>query len=151
MVKEVQADAIVAYGPRFVVIGESVVVWLDRAAIKRCIENLLSNAVKYGISKGPITIRIDTSYDRLLVRVHNIGDPIPPEEQESIFQMYRRAEAAKNSVEKGWGIGLPYVRAVAESHGGSVGVDSSRERGTTFVIDIPVDCRPFLGAPSLAS
>lgn len=151
VVKEVQADAIVAYGPRFVVIGESVVVWLDRAAIKRCIENLLSNAVKYGISKGPITIRIDTSYDRLLVRVHNIGDPIPPEEQESIFQMYRRAAAAKNSVEKGWGIGLPYVRAVAESHGGSVGVDSSRERGTTFVIDIPVDCRPFLGAPSLAS
>ena len=46
---------------------------------------------------------------------------------------------------KGWGIGLPFVKAVGESHGGSVSVDSSPELGTTFLIDIPVDCRPFVG------
>jgi hypothetical protein len=38
---------------------------------------------------------------------------------------------------------------VAESHGGSVDVDSAHERGTTFTIDIPVDARPFLDAPTL--
>jgi signal transduction histidine kinase len=42
------------------------------------------------------------------------------------------------------------VRAVAESHGGSVGFDSASERGTTFVIDLPMDARPFLDAPTLA-
>jgi signal transduction histidine kinase len=53
-------------------------------------------------------------------------------------------EAARDA--KGWGIGLPFVRNVAESHGGSVAVDSSPATGTTFLIDVPVDCRPFVGA-----
>lgn len=46
-------------------------------------------------------------------------------------------------------IGLPYVRAVAESHGGSVGLDSTAERGTTFHIDLPVDCRGLENAPAI--
>jgi nitrogen-specific signal transduction histidine kinase len=41
-------------------------------------------------------------------------------------------------------MGLPFVKSVAESHGGSVAVDSSAATGTTFIIDIPVDCRPFV-------
>lgn len=50
---------------------------------------------------------------------------------------------------QGWGSGLSYVRAVAESHGGSIGLDSSHERGTTFFIDIPVDGRAHAGKPKL--
>lgn len=46
------------------------------------------------------------------------------------------------------GIGLPYVRGVAEAHGGSVGVDSAVERGTTFLIDVPVDARSFMSVPT---
>jgi signal transduction histidine kinase len=66
-----------------------------------------------------------------------------------IFQVFRRAQAAKEGKKQGWGIGLPFVRAVAESHGGSVAIDSTVERGTTFLIDIPVDSRPFQKAPTL--
>lgn len=62
----------------------------------------------------------------------------------------RRAEAAKSGDKQGWGIGLPFVRAVAESHGGSVGLDSSDERGTTFIIDIPVDGNLYANAPTLS-
>jgi hypothetical protein len=40
------------------------------------------------------------------------------------------------------------VRAVAEAHGGSIGVDSLPERGTTFMIDIPVDARPYQNNPT---
>ena len=82
--------------------------------------------------------------------LHNEGDPIPPQEQESIFKIYQRAETVRQGLKQGWGIGLPYVRAVAESHAGSVALDSSAERGTTFMVDIPVDVRPFLNAPTLA-
>jgi signal transduction histidine kinase len=46
----------------------------------------------------------------------------------------------------GWGISLAYVRSVAESHGGSVVVDSEVHRGTTFMIDIPVDATPYQDA-----
>jgi signal transduction histidine kinase len=149
VIKEVQTDSIAAHGLRFEVSCSSVIGWWDRSTLKRALENLVSNSVKYGVPETPIAIRTKEVHQRLVIWVHNEGDPIPPDEQECIFQMYRRAEAAKNSDKAGWGIGLPYVRAVAESHGGSIGVDSSAERGTTFMIDIPVDCRPFLNAPSL--
>jgi len=150
LVREVQLDAVAHQGIPVHMTPVSVHGWWDRKALWRAIENMITNARKYGQDGTPITVRIDNVHERLLLTVHNHGEPIPPGEQESIFQMYRRAESARQGVKAGWGIGLPYVRAVAESHGGSVGVDSSRERGTTFVIDIPVDCRPFQAAPTLA-
>jgi signal transduction histidine kinase len=81
--------------------------------------------------------------------VHNEGEPIPLEQIECIFQVFRRAVAAREGSKEGWGIGLPYVRNVAESHGGSVAVDSAAGRGTTFLIDVPTDARPFQDAPTL--
>jgi signal transduction histidine kinase len=149
VVKEVQAERLGKEGLRIILDGNTVMGWWDRAAIKRAVENIVGNAVKYGSPESSITIITDEVHQRLLLSVHNEGQPIPPAEQEDIFQMYRRADATTRN-EEGWGIGLPYVRAVAESHGGSIAVDSSLERGTTFVIDIPVDARPFKNAPSIA-
>jgi signal transduction histidine kinase len=149
VVKEVQADAQAAHGPRIVVDVHSIVGHWDRTALKRATENLVNNAVKYGTPDTPVTIRIQEVHGRLLLTVHNHGPQIAPEDQECIFQMYRRTEAARHGAQQGWGIGLPYVRAVAESHGGSIGLDSSDERGTTFVIDIPLDARIVQQAPTL--
>lgn len=97
----------------------------------------------------PIEILTDEVHGRLLLSVHNEGPPIPLDDLECIFQMYKRAESAKSGSSEGRRIGLPYVRAVAESHGGSIGVDSSVERGTTFSIDIPTDARILRDAPTL--
>lgn len=149
IVKEVQADAITAHGPRIRVMGQSILGHWDHTALKRALENLVANAVKYGSPDTPITIKVQGTHGRLVLTVHNEGQPIPPSEQECVFQMYRRAQSARQNAAKGWGIGLPYVRAVAESHGGSVGLDSSVESGTTFVIDIPLDARLAPDAPSL--
>ena len=80
------------------------------------------------------------------VAVHNDGEPIPAEDTESIFQLYRRANVHKET--EGWGVGLPFVRRVAEAHGGSIMVSSTTADGTTFVIDIPADARPFVSAPT---
>lgn len=124
--------------------------WWDRSAMKRTLENLVSNALKYGSPDTPITIDAQPMHGRLRLAVHNEGAPIPPSEQERIFQMYRRLETARSAQAHGWGIGLPYVRAVAESHGGSIGLDSHAARGTTFIVDIPLDCRPFQGSPTIA-
>jgi signal transduction histidine kinase len=85
-----------------------------------------------------------------MVSVHNEGESIPLHEQEMLFQAFRRAEAAKAGNKKGWGIGLALVRGVAEGHGGSIGLDSLPGTGTTFIIDIPIDARPFQQAPTTA-
>jgi signal transduction histidine kinase len=147
--KEVCGQFTFVHGPRFQLIARSANVWWDREAIKRAMENLIGNALKYGAPDTPVRIKIEPVDGRVMVSVHNEGEPIPPEQTESLFQVFRRAGAAKEGNKEGWGIGLPYVRSVAESHGGSVTVDSEARRGTTFIIDMPADARPYQDAPTL--
>lgn len=122
---------------------EDVSGYWDIDSLQRSIENLISNAFKYGDEKKPITIAIKDSHERVMVSVHNYGNPIPAENLENVFQVFRRAEAAKAGNVKGWGIGLALARSTSERMGGCLEVDSSHEQGTTFTIDIPVDARPF--------
>lgn len=146
---EVCEQSAIVHGDRFHISGEAVQGWWERNAIKRALENLVGNAVKYGARDKPIRIMVHSTDERVVVTVHNEGDPIPPEQTENIFQVFQRAKTAKEGSQQGWGIGLPYARSVAESHGGSIGVDSTADRGTTFLIDIPVDSRPFQNARTL--
>jgi signal transduction histidine kinase len=147
--KEVCLQFATMHGPRFELVPQTVTGWWDREAIKRALENLVGNALKYGTADTPIRMSIEMVQGRVIVAVHNEGEPIPKEQIESIFKIFQRAAAAREGDKEGWGIGLQYVRSVAESHGGSVAVDSAAERGTTFIIDIPVDARPFQDAPTL--
>jgi signal transduction histidine kinase len=149
LVKEICEQSKAAHGERFQMVGKPVTGWWGQDAIRRALENLVDNAVKYGAPDRPIRIQVASAYERVIITVHNEGDPIPPDQIETVFQVFHRAKAAKEGNRPGWGIGLPYVRSVAESHGGSIGVDSSAERGTTFTIDLPVDARPFQNAPTL--
>jgi signal transduction histidine kinase len=149
LVKEVQMQVSGTHDVRFQIFGGSAQGWWDRDALRRAIENLVGNAVKYGDMSKPIRISFAEAYDRLILMVHNEGKPIPSEEQENIFNMFQRALAARGTEVTGWGIGLPFVREVAESHGGSIAVDSAIDRGTTFTLDIPLDARPFQNAQSL--
>ena len=119
-----------------------------RESLKRALENLLGNAVKYGAAGKPIRVTVSRNEHRVQVSVHNEGEPIPPTEIEGIFQVYRRARGGK-CLKDGWGVGLPYARRVAESHGGSIIVTSTASEGTTFRLEIPLDARPFEGAPVL--
>jgi signal transduction histidine kinase len=123
--------------------GNSVTGWWSDAALERALENLLNNARKYGDADKPIEVNVSDSNGRAIVSVRNQGKPIPPGELDAIFQQFVRSSDAGASTTASWGLGLPYVRSVAQSHGGSMVVYSDADAGTTFVIDIPVDARPF--------
>ena len=141
LAKAVCADACVEGGSPCEVIGDAVVGHWSESALRRALENLISSAAKYGDGAGA-RIKVDQARGRMLMSVHNTGQPIPSEHRGRIFQYLWREESAR--AQRGWGVGLPFVQSVAESHGGSVAVDSSRETGTTFLIDIPIDCRSFV-------
>lgn len=118
------------------------------AALRRAMENLISNAVKYSTPDTPIGVGIESADDHVFVSITNTGPPIPPEQTEAIFQLFRRAKRDEERGITGWGIGLPYVRSVAEQHAGTVSVQSSADR-TTFLFDIPLDPRPLLAQSRL--
>lgn len=142
------AKVIADLGPdaagRVTATGEPVVGFWCENNMRRALENLMSNARKYG-DGGMVTIRTHATYGNLLLTVHNSGARIPKELQADVFEYLHRGSAPTSA--PGWGIGLHYVKSVAQAHGGTVAVDSSDELGTTFIVEIPLDCRPFLSMP----
>lgn len=127
-------------GGPFAVVGDNVEGHWCAPAMRRALENLVSNALKHGAA-GEVQIAIRERRGRLSLSVHNDGRPIPESQRERIFGYLNRHQGEGVL---GWGIGLSFVRSVAESHGGSAAVDSSDADGTTFTIEVPVDCRPFV-------
>lgn len=141
LAREVSANLEPAQSAACSVDGTSVVGHWCQDSMRRALENLILNGFKYGDGLG-VHVQVEETHGRVIVSVHNKGNPIAMEQRGQIFQYLWRDVGANGK--KGWGIGLPFVQDVAESHGGSVGVDSAPETGTTFLIDVPVDCRPFI-------
>jgi signal transduction histidine kinase len=126
------------YGDRFVLVApEAVQGEFGVDPMRRAVENLAINAVKYGAAGRPITITVKGIQGRAFILVHNEGSHIPPEQQPTLFRAFQRLSGAEKSGQRGWGLGLAQVRAVAEAHGGSIAVDSLVDLGTTFTIDVP--------------
>jgi signal transduction histidine kinase len=108
----------------------------DPVRLRQALDNLIANAVLYGAEGGEVLVRIDRDPEAGLVHVSvaNAGEGIPPGERERIFEPGVRLNVGR----PGWGIGLAVVWAVAESHGGTVSVESAPGDGAMFTISLPV-------------
>jgi signal transduction histidine kinase len=104
--------------------------------VQRMLWNLVTNAVKYGEPDHPVLMRLRRQTGGVEVTVHNQGTPIARDELSTVFEPYQRTRHGETR-SVGWGLGLALVKACAEAHGGTVSVDSSEERGTTFTVFLP--------------
>jgi two-component system sensor histidine kinase/response regulator len=111
--------------------GEVTGEW-DRARLYQALSNLVGNATRYGRGRATIGLRGDGQF--MEVRVHNPGPPIPAKLLPNLFEPFQRAEQDGT----GLGLGLYIVREVARAHRGDVSVEASDERGTAFVLRLPV-------------
>ncbi len=111
----------------------------DRLMLRRALSNLLSNALRHTPDGGEITIAIDISADDSSVRLslRNVGDPIPPDQLERIFERFHRGTRLRERHGEGAGLGLAITRLIARAHGGDV-VASSSAGTTTFTMTLPL-------------
>ena len=118
--------------------GAPVVVSGDRLAIEEILDNLVSNAVKYGADK-PILLRIGVDEDQqcAVIRVSDTGSGISAEDQARIFERFERAVQPGEQL-PGFGVGLWIVRQLCQGMEGSVRVDSTPGRGSTFSVALPL-------------
>ena len=117
----------------------------DRLALEQVFGNLLDNAVKYldASRPGRVAIRGRQGRAQVVYEVEDNGRGIAPQDQERIFDLFRRAGAQDRP---GEGIGLAHVRALVRRLGGDITVESVLGQGTTFRVSLPRDVRPLLGA-----
>ena len=108
--------------------------------LRRVVENLLGNAIKFTPAGGKVLLRLSAHPDRRRVRlaVQDTGPGIAAKHLPHLFErFYRALETQPNAQEPGSGLGLAIVRAIAEAHGGTVGVQSTLGEGSTFWVELP--------------
>ncbi len=111
-------------------------VYVDRNMWEKIVLNLISNAFKFTF-KGKISVGIGVSGSSVELRVADTGVGIPSEELPRLFDRFHRIENTRSRTHEGTGIGLALVQELVKLHGGSVGVDSTPGKGSTFIISIP--------------
>ncbi len=104
--------------------------------IRQMLDNLLGNAIKYTPQGGSVHIAIFMQGDQIVIKVHDTGMGIPPDEQGRVFEKFYRASNASKEVE-GSGLGLAIVKSIVEGHQGRVWVESALGKGSTFVVLLP--------------
>ena len=147
-----------------------VVSWdVDRMA--EVLGNLLANAVKFTPSGGRVTLIAEPAPDlaavdlkrpgpALRLVVEDTGVGIAPAQLPHIFDKFYQADNQARASSAGSGLGLAIAKQIVEAHGGVIGVESTPDVGTRFVMLIPVDAAgtatpaigiPAVGAPSVAA
>lgn len=112
----------------------------DGRRIEQVLANLVENAIRFAPPGTPVTISTAEVADGVLIEVHNAGDPIPPEDRERVFDRFYQVDRARRPG-RHRGLGLSIVSELVHAHGGSVSVESSAERGTTFSVFLPLTPR----------
>lgn len=108
----------------------------DHNQILQLFQNLILNAIKFGPERGG---RVTVSCERWLgawrIAVADQGPGIEPQEQEGVFEPFRRLRTGNHH--PGTGLGLAICRRVADNHGGSLTIQSSPGAGATFIFTLP--------------
>lgn len=117
---------------------EEVTALANHRDVAIAVRNLLDNAIRYTSNGGSVMVELGTDDSQAFVSVADSGEGIPTRDVERVFERFYRVDSARSRATGGTGLGLSIVKHVAESHGGSVSLDSELGLGSTFTVRIPL-------------
>ena len=109
----------------------------DPDLLHRALQNLVLNAIDAMPQGGELTIRTAALGDHVEISVSDAGSGLTPEECGRLFTPYYTTK------QHGTGLGLAIVQSVVSDHGGKISVESTKEQGTTFRIELPCNAQPW--------
>ncbi len=118
--------------------SHSLMVEVDQNRLKQVLLNLIENAVKYSEPEQPITVKLNQKGEWGIIEVRDRGMGIPLAQQARIFERFYRVDEARARSTGGTGLGLSIVKTFVEGMGGTIGVSSQLEQGTTFTVSFPI-------------
>jgi PAS domain S-box-containing protein len=113
------------------------VIQADEQRLRQVLDNLISNAIKYSPDGGEIEVGGTRSGDNLTVYVRDQGVGLSEVEQERVFERFYRVDGALSRRTQGTGLGLFLARAIIETHGGRIWVESQPGKGSVFYFTLP--------------
>jgi signal transduction histidine kinase len=114
--------------------------YLDVQKVSRVLSNILGNAIKFTKAGGKIVVRSKQQDNVLAFSIQDTGPGIAPADLEAIFERFHTGEAS-NVAGKGHGLGLAISKSFVELHGGKLFVESTRHKGSVFIVHLPVEKR----------
>ena len=118
---------------------EVVTAMINHRDVAIAVRNVMDNAVRYTAEGGSINVNVSRDDDHATVSVTDTGEGIPTRDIDRVFERFYRVDSARSRATGGTGLGLSIVKHVAESHRGSVALESELGVGSTFTIRLPVD------------
>jgi two-component system, OmpR family, sensor kinase len=114
-------------------------IYADAVLVRRAIENVLENAHKYSPGDSPVTITITIAEETkgFRVAIADRGFGIGADDLPRVFSPFFRADRSRTRTTGGVGLGLALAKRVVEAHGGSVGITSQIDAGTTVTFVLP--------------
>ena len=116
---------------------EQVNVKAGEEELEKVLNNLISNAIKYTPTGGSISVVLTLVDKQVTLRVKDNGIGISSEDVPKIFNEFFRTKEAKVIDPDGSGLGLPFVKKIVESLGGTIRVKSEKGQGTEFMVTLP--------------
>ena len=116
-------------------VTESMLCRLDAFRIKQIVNNLVGNAIKY-TDKGEVRVGVSIAYRQLSISVKDTGCGMTPDELQTVFNAFTRLPGAQGK--EGVGLGLTITREIVTLLGGNIRVQSTKGKGSTFTVSLPV-------------
>jgi two-component system phosphate regulon sensor histidine kinase PhoR len=111
----------------------------DNQHMTNVFQNLIDNAIKYSSEIPKITISTLKTINNYIVTVTDNGIGISRENLDKIFEKLYRVPTGDLHNVKGFGLGLNYVKSIVELHGGNITVKSTKYKGSSFIITLPLN------------
>ncbi len=108
----------------------------NKEDIEHIVSTLTDNAIKHTKPKNEVIINLLKEKNDIILEVKNIGDEIPEEEREKIFERFYRIDKSRNRKEKRYGLGLAIAKSIIEKYNGKIEVDY-KDNFTIFKVTIP--------------
>ena len=113
-------------------------VFADRQRLTEAVMNLAHNAVQHTVAHDSIAIGTSSTPSEARIWVRDSGSGVAVEDQAKIFERFKRGGDAHRRY-RGGGLGLAIVKSIAETHGGSVELESRLGEGSLFTIVLPIE------------
>jgi len=111
----------------------------DAGRLRQLALILIDNAIKYTPSGGRVRVVCQREKGRAELSVEDTGPGISVDDQKHVFDRFFRAEKSRSRGLGGSGLGLAIARRIAEAHDGKISVKSQAGKGSTFMVQLPID------------